>query len=195
MSSFPSPVGVARQQNRWSLGLSVVMIVAGIAALLAPLVAGVTLTLFVGWMVVLAGVAQMFYAFSSHGRSHVLWLALVGLLYLLIGIFLVMHPGVALATLTLVLAGYLTVEGVIELVLAFRVRPAQSWVWLLLNAVITLVLAVMIWRSWPGSSAWVIGTLIGLSLIFSGVSRLMFSVMAGRVLGDAALGAGPRPVV
>ena len=192
MSTFPSSAGLAHEQNRWSLALSVVMIVAGVAALLAPFVAGVALTLFLGWMVIIAGLAQMFYGFSAHGRSHVLWLVLVGVVYLLIGIFLVRHPGVALATVTLFLAAYLLVEGVIELVLAFRVRPAGSWVWLLLNAVVTLVLAVMIWRAWPGSSAWVIGTLIGISLIFSGFSRLMFTRGGGRGLGDGVVGAVRR---
>jgi uncharacterized membrane protein HdeD (DUF308 family) len=74
----------------------------------------------------------------------------------------------------------------LELVLAFGMRPRPGWGWLLFDAVITLILAVMIWKTWPSSAEWVIGTLVGISMLFSGVSRLMLSLAARSLVAKAA---------
>jgi len=87
-----------------------------------------------------------------------------------------------LAALTLVLAIYLFVEAVLELILSFRLRPLPGSNWLLFDGIITLVLAILIWRSWPSSTEWVIGVLVGFSMLFSGVSRLSLSLAARRLL-------------
>ena len=64
----------------------------------------------------------------------------------------------------------------------FQIRPRHGAVWLLIDGIVTLILALMIWRSWPQSSIWVVGTLVGISMILSGVSRLMLSLAAKRVI-------------
>jgi uncharacterized membrane protein HdeD (DUF308 family) len=91
-----------------------------------------------------------------------------------------------LATLTLALAIYLFAEGVLELILSLRLRPMPGSGWLLFDAIITLILAVMIWRTWPSSTEWVVGTLVGISMLFSGVSRLMLSLAARSVANKLA---------
>jgi uncharacterized membrane protein HdeD (DUF308 family) len=91
-----------------------------------------------------------------------------------------------LASLTLALAIYLFAEGVLELVLSFRLRPMPGSSWLLFDAIITLILAIMIWRTWPSSTEWVVGTLVGISMLFSGISRLMLSLAARRVASKLA---------
>ena len=91
----------------------------------------------------------------------------------------------ALLVLTLILACYLFFEAIVEFIQYFQLRPRHGAVWLLVDGVITLILAIMIWRSWPASSIWVIGTLVGISMIFSGFSRLMLSFTAKRVLNPS----------
>jgi uncharacterized membrane protein HdeD (DUF308 family) len=95
-----------------------------------------------------------------------------------------------LASLTLALAIYLLAEGVLEFILEFilslRLRPLPGWGWLLLDGIVTLILAIMIWRTWPSSTEWVIGTLVGISMLFSGISRLMLSLAARRLLAKLA---------
>jgi uncharacterized membrane protein HdeD (DUF308 family) len=89
---------------------------------------------------------------------------------------LIFRPLAGLAWLTLVLATFLVIEAVLEFALYFKVRqrvPRAGWV--LVDAVVTLLLGILIWKHWPSSSIWAIGTLIGISLIFSGISRLMLS--------------------
>jgi len=97
-----------------------------------------------------------------------------------------MNPLVGLASLTLALAVYLFVEGVLEFILSFRLRPLPGSGWLLFDGIITLILAIMIWKTWPSSSEWVIGTLVGISMLFSGISRLMLSLAARRLVSNLA---------
>jgi uncharacterized membrane protein HdeD (DUF308 family) len=78
-------------------------------------------------------------------------------------------------SLTLVLAIFLLFEGVLELILYFRIRRIRHAGWILFDGLITLLLGFFIWVQWPSSSVWVIGTLVGISLIFSGISRFMLS--------------------
>ena len=70
----------------------------------------------------------------------------------------------------------------LELILSFRLRPLAGSNWLLIDGIITLILAVLIWRSWPSSSEWVIGTLVGISMLFSGAARLSLSLGARRAV-------------
>jgi len=80
------------------------------------------------------------------------------------------------------LAIYLCVEAVLEFVLSFRLRPLPGSNWLLFDGIVTLILGVMVWRSLPSSTEWAIGTLVGVSMLFSGVARLSLSMAARRVL-------------
>lgn len=111
---------------------------------------------------------------------------LLGILYLCVAIYLLDHPARGLATLTLALAFYLLIEGVFEIVLYFQHRPAAGSGWFLMDGIVTLILGGMIWATWPSSTEWVVGTLVGISIFFSGVTRLMISLAARRVVTKAA---------
>jgi len=95
-------------------------------------------------------------------------------------------PVVGLVSLTLGLALYLAAEATLEFILAYRLRPLPGSGWLFFDGIITLVLAIMIWRTWPASTAWAIGILVGISMLFSGISRLMLSLAARRLLSKVA---------
>ena len=88
--------------------------------------------------------------------------------------------------LTLALAIYLFAEGVLELILSFQIRARQGRGWLLLDGIVTLILGVLIWRTWPASTEWAIGTLVGISMIFSGTTRLMLSLAARSMVNKLA---------
>ncbi|MGA9143449.1 MAG: DUF308 domain-containing protein [Candidatus Acidiferrales bacterium] len=162
----------------WSIALSVLMILAGILAIASPLAAGIAVNIFVAWLLVFSGAVHLVFAWYRPSTGGLLWELLVGILYIFIGGYLLMHPVAGLASLTLALAIYLLVEAVLEFVLGFTLRPLPGSGWLLIDGIITLVLAVMIWRTWPSSTGWVIGTLVGISMLFSGTSRLMLSLAA-----------------
>jgi uncharacterized membrane protein HdeD (DUF308 family) len=162
------------------------MIVAGILAIASPLSAGIAVNLLVAWLLAFSGCAHLVFAWYTRSTGGFLWELLLGILYIFIGAYLLVHPLAGLASLTLVLAMYLFLEAVLEFVLGFTLRPLPGSGWLLVDGIVTLVLAVMIWRTWPSSTAWVIGTLVGISMLFSGTSRLMLSLAARSVTSKLA---------
>jgi uncharacterized membrane protein HdeD (DUF308 family) len=177
---------MAKKVTGWSIAISVLMIIAGLLAILLPLEAGIAVNLFVGWMLLFAAVAHFIYAWSTRGAGGVIWKVLVGILYAVIGFYLLEHPARGLATLTLVLAYYLLIEGVMEIILFFQHRSGPGAVWFLLDGIVTIILGILVWLTWPSSTEWVIGTLVGLSILFSGTTRLMLSLAARRVVTKMA---------
>ena len=157
------------------------MIVAGFLAIALPQVAGITVNLLVAWLLVFTGCIHLVFAWHTRSAGGILWGLLMGILYIFIGGFLLLRPVAGLASLTLALAIYLFAEGIMEFILSFALRPMPGSGWLLFDGIITLILGVMIWRTWPSSTEWVIGTLVGISMLFSGVSRLMMSLAAQRI--------------
>jgi uncharacterized membrane protein HdeD (DUF308 family) len=165
----------------WSVILSVLMIVAGILAIGLPMVAGVAVTAIVGWLLIFSGMLHLAFAWRGGDAAAIVWEILLGVAYGAIGVYVLANPVAGLASLTFAVAVYLFVEGILEFVLSFQLRPAPGSGWLLVDGIITLVLAMMIWSTWPSSAAWVIGTLVGISMLFSGVTRLALSTAVRRI--------------
>jgi len=140
---------VANNVTGWSIAISVLMIVAGLLAILLPLEARIAVNIFVGWMLIFAAAAHFVYAWSTRGTGSVIWKVLVGILYGVIGFYLLEHPARGLATLTLVLAYYLLIEGVMEIILFFQHRSGPGAVWFLLDGIGTLILGGLVWKTSP----------------------------------------------
>jgi uncharacterized membrane protein HdeD (DUF308 family) len=177
---------IVQKSVGWSIGLSVVLMLFGFFAIALPQVAGIGINLLIGWLLIFSGAIHLMFAWHTRTTGGILWELLVSFLYIFIGAYLLIHPVAGLATLTLALAIYLFAEGVLELFLWFKLRLVPGSLWLLLDGFITLILGVLIWKSWPSSTAWAIGTLVGISMVFSGISRLMLSLAARSVVSKAA---------
>ncbi len=177
---------IVQKSVGWSIGLSILMILAGCLAIAIPQAVGIAVNLLVAWLLVFSGAAHLVFAWHTRTAGGVLWELLLGVLYIYVGVYLLFRPVAGLASLTLALAIYLLAEGVLELILSFRLRPMPGSTWLLFDGIITLILGVMIWRTWPSSTEWVIGTLVGISMLFSGISRLMISLAARRLVAKLA---------
>jgi len=166
----------------WSIMLSVLMIAAGVVAIGLPLMTGIAIGAIIAWLLLFSGALHVAFAWRGHGAAGVLWEILVGVAYGAIGIVLLRHPVAELASLTLAIEIYLFVEAILEFVLWFRLRTSPGRAWLLIDGVITLVLAVMIGSTWPSSATWVVGTLMGISMFFSGISRLVPALVGRRAV-------------
>ena len=172
----------ARSVTAWSRALSVLMMIAGLAAIALPVLAGVTITALVGWLLFLSGVLHLAFAWRGGTAGSVAWELALGIAYGAIGLYLIANPAAGLASLTLAIGLYLFFEAVLEAMLSFQLRPAPGAGWLLVDGIITFVLAMMILTTWPSSASWVVGTLVGISMLFSGISRLMISFAVRRVV-------------
>ncbi|MGA9353857.1 MAG: HdeD family acid-resistance protein [Terriglobales bacterium] len=169
---------LVRHASTVSILWGVLLIVFGMLAIGSPFLAAVALSAVVAWLIVLAGVVHIMLAFRVHGAGSMIWKLLVGIAYLCFGAYLIVHPVLGVASLTLVLASLFLIEGVLNIILYFRMRPIHGSAWVLVDGIITLLLGGMIYSQWPSSSAWAIGTLVGISMIFSGVARVMMSFAA-----------------
>ena len=164
----------------WSIFVSLLMIVTGLLAIVVPPISGIAVTLFVAWLLIIAGVAHWVYTWHRRYRPGIWWGWLLGILFIVVGIRMLMFPVAALASLTLLLGIYLLVDAGLEFVMAFRLRPRNGWGWLMFNGLVALALAVLILHRWPNNAWWVIGTFVGISILFSGISRFMLSLAARR---------------
>ena len=173
-----SPSSVVQKASTWAIVWGVLLIILGVLAVGVPLAAAVAVNVMIAWLIVLAGVIHLIAAFHAHGAGSVLWRLLVGIAYLFFGVYLIARPAVGVASLTLVLASLFLIEGILNIVLFFRIRSAAGSSWFLFDGVVTLLLGLLIYLQWPSSSAWAIGTLVGVSLIMSGVRVVMVSLAA-----------------
>jgi uncharacterized membrane protein HdeD (DUF308 family) len=159
----------------------ILMLICGFLAITLPLASGIGVAIVIGWLLLIGGVWHLLFGFrSGSGIGGFLWQLLLAIVYGAAGLMLLFYPLAGLAWLTLVLATFLLIEAALEFVLYFNIRRRVNASWVLFDAIITLLLGILIWARWPFSSVWAIGTLIGVSLIFSGISRLMLSSAASR---------------
>lgn len=170
----------------WFLALGIVLLLAGLAAIAFPLLSGIAAKLVLGWLFLIGGVMMIVHAFQAPGWSGFLWEVLIGLLYVVVGGYLAFFPLAGLLTLTIVIAALFIAEGVFESIMAFRVRPHDGWIWLLLSGIAALAVGVIIALGLPESSIWALGLLVGINLLFSGWSYI-FLALAGRRAHEEAL--------
>jgi uncharacterized membrane protein HdeD (DUF308 family) len=181
--SAVNPAVVVRQASTWSIVWGGSLIILGMVAMASPVLAAVAVNAFIAWLIVLAGGVHVFLAFHAHGAGSLIWKLLVGIAYICFGIYMIAHPALGVASLTLLLASLFLVEGILNVVLFFRMRSLHASSWVLIDGIITLLLGLMIYMQWPSSSAWAIGTLVGVSMIISGVTRVMLSLAVRRATG------------
>lgn len=180
------PATIIKKASGWLIAVAVVFIILGISAIAEPAIAGVAVAILVGWLLILGGVAHLVSAFSGGGAGRVIWQVLLGIIYAVGGVYFLMHPLLGLGTLTLFLAVIIVAGAVVEFIAYFRTRHESGSGWLLVNALVTLLLGWLIWAHWPSSSVWAIGTLVGVNLLMTGISRLMLGMAARKLVSGAA---------
>jgi uncharacterized membrane protein HdeD (DUF308 family) len=159
-----------------SLALSAILIIFGIFAITLPMASSIGVAIVIGWLVMFAGITQLIHAFQSKGIGPIVWKLLVAVFYLVAGAYLLEHPALGASGLALALGVFLFAEGVADIVAYFSARKAGSSPWVLLDGIITLALGLMIWNQWPVNSLWVVGTLVGISMIMTGATRFMMAL-------------------
>jgi len=163
--------------------LGVLTVIFGVLAIAAPFVTGIAVTMFVGFLLVFTGIARIIHAFKSKQWGTGIWGTIIGLLGLGAGLVMLFRPGVGLASLALLLAIYFLVDGVCEIIAAFKIKPDQGWGWVLFNGITAVLLGIMIWRQWPVSGAWAIGVLVGVHILITGWTMIILGTGARRIAG------------
>jgi uncharacterized membrane protein HdeD (DUF308 family) len=164
-----------RQGFKSSILFAVLLVVLGILAISLPVLASIGVARVLSWLILIEGIVQLVYAFKSEGVGRKIWKLLVSILYIAVGGYLLVHPLIGLASLTLLLAIFFFVEGITDIGTFLWTRKTHGSGWLLLHGIVTMLLGVMIWKHWPVSSLWALGTLVGISMLLTGMTRIMMA--------------------
>ena len=154
-------------KNRKLFGM--ISLILGMLAIASPLITGLAVAILVGVLVLIGGLTRLTWAFHAKTIGRTLLGFAVGGLTVLCGLALVTDPVFASGFLTILLATYFVINGVLEIAAAFHARPLPGWGWLLVAGMFSLLLGGMIWRQFPLSGSWAIGVLLGLQLLFAGL--------------------------
>jgi len=159
-----------KKYSLWYLLQGVLMIVAGILALVYPLVASVAMVFLLGWILIISGVLQGIGLIGARDVPHY-WLSLISaVLAIVIGLLLLRQPDSGLLVMTVLLIVYFMVEGISKVIFALTIRPFPNWGWVMASGIVGIVLAVYLWANMPVSSEWVLGILLGILLVSEGVA-------------------------
>ncbi|MBX9584106.1 MAG: HdeD family acid-resistance protein [Gemmataceae bacterium] len=181
----PPALAALRRNWGWLLAFGVVLIVAGTAAILYPVAATITTVEVFGVFLLVSGGAQLAGAFWARGWDGVLVAVLLGVLYLVAGVFLLERPILGAAGYTLFLAMFFLATGAIRIGVAV-VHRFHGWGWAALGGAVSLILGLLIWRDFPEAAFWVIGTFVGIDLLFAGWAWVMLALAVKRVPAPAA---------
>ncbi len=159
----------------------VVMIILGVLAVAAPVIATIAIDIYVGWLFLFSGVIGLIALFSSHHIPAFLWTLITAALSIALGILLIWKPVEGALSLTFVLTAFFLVEGVFQIAtsLVYRDSLPGTWGWMLASGVSDLLLVAIIVLGWPATGVWVLGLLVGINLFMSGWAIVMMA-FAGR---------------
>lgn len=171
-------IGEIREHSTWFIVLGIVFIVGGVFAIAMPLYSSLAVALVVGWTLIIVGIVELIQAWSIRTWGGFIWQLVIGLIVLVGGIAVIVDPIVAALTLTLLVGVIFIAKGIFQLVLGFQFRPNANWGWIVAAGALAVILGLMILAQWPLTGVWVLGTLAGISLIFSGWSYVMIAMAA-----------------
>lgn len=159
----------------------VVMIILGVLAVAAPVIATIAIDIYVGWLFLFSGVIGLIALFSSHHIPAFLWTLITAALSIALGILLIWKPVEGALSLTFLLTAFFLVEGVFQIAtsLVYRDSLPGTWGWMLASGVSDLLLVAIIVLGWPATGVWVLGLLVGINLFMSGWAIVMMA-FAGR---------------
>jgi len=186
LSHGPTPPSLAAveatiSENRtWFMALGIVLILLGFVALAFPFITTIAAKTFLGWLFMIGGIFQLVHAFSTQKWSGFFLNLLIGAIYILAGGWLAFFPLAGILTLTILLAIMFIFQGVLESSMAIRMRPLESWVWMLVAGIVAIVVGAMIILGLPSSAVWAIGLLVGINMISSGWAYFFLGFSAGK---------------
>jgi uncharacterized membrane protein HdeD (DUF308 family) len=167
---------------KFFLAEGILMLVLGLLAIAVPEVASLAITILVGWLFFIGGIFRTVSVLRHRRMPGFWWSLLTAVLAIVLGLVLLLRPIAGVLTLTLALIVFFVIEGISAILLAIEHRRhLPSWGWILLSGLVDLLLAFLIWDGWPSSAGWAIGLLVGINMVFVGVSLIMTALAARKM--------------
>lgn len=169
-----------KENSTWYLILGICMTILGTLALLFSYTTTIFSVVYLGLLLIAVGCFELFQAFKMSKWSTFFLHIFLGVLFIVGGILMVINPTVNAINLTLFLAFFFMVSGIVKIIFACAKNIPHKF-WLILNGVLTLILGILIWQQWPYSGLWVIGMFVGIDAIFTGWTWIMLSLAAKKI--------------
>ncbi len=167
--NFGDAMASLRDKWGWVVGIGVALLVCGLLALSNMVLATFAVVLFAGWMMIISGVIEIIHGFRIKTWGRFFLEVLVGVLYVVAGVFTLMAPPAAAAVLTLVAGAAFAASGIVRIVMAFQMQSGTPWIWVALSGVVTTLLGALVLAQWPYSGLYILGLFFGVDLVFAGV--------------------------
>ncbi|MEM7400119.1 MAG: HdeD family acid-resistance protein [Pseudomonadota bacterium] len=159
-----------KRYSLWYLIQGVLLVVAGVLAILSPIVASVAIVFLLGWVLIISGVLQALGLIGASNVPH-FWLQLISaVLAILIGVLLLRSPDSGLLVMTMLLIVYFMVEGIAKVIFALTIRPFPNWGWVLASGLVGIILSFILWANMPLTADWVLGLMLGILLVSEGAA-------------------------
>ncbi len=181
ITRLPSEMGAAVRAH-WKAFLfeGILLVILGLAAITVPPLAGLAVTIFLGWMFLISGVVGIALTFWARQMPGFWWSLISAALAVGAGILLLAKPAQGVLTLTIVISAYFLAEGVATIMYALQHRRelSERWTWMAFAGALDILISAMILTGWPGSAEWAIGLLVGINLVFGGTSLIGMALAA-----------------
>lgn len=161
-----------RENAGWLMGLGVVLVALGTLAVLFAFQSTIFSVIYLGSFLIVVGFFEVVKAFKVNKWSGTFLHLFLAALYAVSGGFLLYNPLINTLTLTLFLAGFFVASGIAKIIFALMYHVPHKG-WLILNGILAVILGLLIWQQWPGSALWVIGTIVGIDAIMTGITWIM----------------------
>jgi uncharacterized membrane protein HdeD (DUF308 family) len=181
LPSIEAKVNAAIREH-WKAFLieGILLVILGLAAMIVPPLASLAVTIFLGWMFLISGIAGLALTFWARQMPGFWWSLLSAALAVIAGIVLLAQPVEGTLTLTIVVGAYFLAEGVATIMYALEHRRelSQRWSWMLVAGLMDLLIAAVIIAGLPESALWAVGLLVGINLLFGGASLIGVALAA-----------------
>ena len=180
---LPYLIQDVKKRSGWNVFMGVLTAALGVFLILYPLATATITTVLLGWVLIFVGIAQFIFALHSQTVGNFFLKVLFCALYGITGVALAFFPFEGVAALTGLLGTLLLVQAGLLTGTAFQVKPLDGWGWFLADAIASFGMGILILAKWPSSSAWAIGTLVGVAVLMGGISRI---VIASKIRSGAS---------
>ena len=171
--------------EHWVLFLveGIILVILGLAAIVIPPIATLAVEILFGWLFLVSGVVGLITTFWMRQAPGFWWSLVSAILGIAAGIVLLLWPLSGVLSLTLILIVFFAIEGIASIMFALEHKRELSgrWEWMLASGVIDLILAAIIFAGLPGTAAWAMGLLVGINMVFGGLTLIAMALHAREV--------------
>ena len=171
MWKYPLEESLFEKFGKYTKIAGVIFIILGFIGILFPVFMTLATVTFIAWLMMFSGIASAYFTYISDKHDMMGWLKSFALL--LVSVLMIFYPISGIGTVGLLMSIYFFIDAFASFSMALHMRPNSGWIWWMINAVFSLLIAFLFIAGWPLSSTYLIGLLVGFSLLFDGVSLLI----------------------